>query len=70
MIALSIALSVALVVAGCLVAWRWLLAHLAAGRLLKTRDIDAELVKVRALDEAVQRLGDRLQKVEVRTAGR
>lgn len=70
MIALALLGSVAVTVAGGLVAWRWLLAHLDAGRLLKTRNIDAELAKVNALEQQVLQLEQQLRKVEIRIAGR
>ncbi|MDP2271252.1 MAG: hypothetical protein Q8K32_11010 [Archangium sp.] len=70
MIALAILGSVGAVVAGGLVGWKWWLAHLAAERNTKTRNIDAELAKVAALEQQVVHLEKRLQSVEIRTAGR
>ena len=53
-----------------LVAWRWLLTHPAAARMLKTRNIDAELARVAALEQQVLEFGQQLRRVEVRAAGR
>ncbi len=70
MIALAILGSVGTIVAGGLVGWKWWLAHLAAERTLKTRNVDAELAKVAVLEQQVMNFEKRLQGVEIRTAGR